>query len=66
VLRLGGQLRASDGRVIGYDLGAALSLASALGICRIAVAEFLPEIERVVVSRINERAETGGGREVEL
>ena len=63
-MRLGGQLRASDGRAIGYDFVAAFQLASALGICRVAVAEFLPAIEVVAVSKMNEGT-ASSGEEVE-
>jgi len=38
-------------------MGAALSLASALGINMVAVAEFLPSIEAVMVTKINEQME---------
>ena len=53
-LRLGGQLRVIPGAVIGWDMGAALALAAALGIEPIAAAELLPEIEAVMVRRLNE------------
>jgi hypothetical protein len=54
--RLGGQLRlAPAGGVIGWDIGAALALASALGISAIAVAELLPAIEAVMVRKINQQ-----------
>ena len=53
-LRLGGQLRVIPGAVIGWDLGAALALAAALGIAPIAAAELLPEIEAVMVRKLNE------------
>lgn len=57
MLRLEGQLRRlPDGRVTGWDMGAALALARALGIER-AAAEFLPLLEPVVVSAINDQAE---------
>jgi hypothetical protein len=55
VLRLGGQLRAIPGAVLGWDLTAALALASALGIDARLVAEVLPEIEPIVVAKINEQ-----------
>ncbi len=56
VARLGGQLRvAPNGSVIGWDLGAALSLASALGVCPTATAELLPAIEAVMVRKINQQ-----------
>ena len=52
--RLGGQLRVIPGAVIGWDMGAALALAAALGIEPMAVAELLPEIEAVMVRKLNE------------
>ena len=54
VSRLGGQLRVIPGAVIGWDMGAALALAAALGIDAMAAAELLPEIEAVMVRRLNE------------
>ena len=53
-LRLGGQLRIIPGAVIGWDMGAALALAAALGIEPMAAAELLPEIEAVMVRKLNE------------
>jgi len=41
--------------VIGWDFGAALALALALGICRMAAAELLPDIEAVMVRKVNEQ-----------
>ena len=52
--RLGGQLRVIPGAVIGWDMGAALALATALGVPAAALAELLPEIEAVMVRRTNE------------
>ncbi|NHB78388.1 hypothetical protein G8O29_16870 [Rhodobacter sp. M37P] len=52
--RLGGQLRILPGAVIGWDMGAALSLGRALGVPPLAMAEFLPAIEAVMVRRLNE------------
>jgi len=43
--------------VIGWDLGAALGLASALGIAPLVAAELLPEIEAVMVKKLNEAHE---------
>ena len=40
--------------MIGWDLGAALALAAALGMPALAAAELLPEIEAVMVRRLNE------------
>jgi hypothetical protein len=52
--RLGGQLRVIPGAVIGWDMGAALALASALGMDLLAAGELLPEIEAVMVRKLNE------------
>ena len=54
MLRLGGQLRVVPGAVIGWDMGAALTLAAALGVPSLAAAELLPEIEAVMARRLNE------------
>jgi hypothetical protein len=59
--RLGGQLRVIPGAVLGWDMGAALALAHALGIDSLIVAELLPEIEAVMVRKLNEQME--GGRD---
>ena len=52
--RLGGQLRLAPGAVIGWDMGAALMLGAALGVSAPAIAELLPEIEAVMVRKLNE------------
>ena len=52
---MGGQLRAVPGAVLGWDLGAGMALAQALGVDPLIAAEILPEIEAVVVRRLNER-----------
>ena len=52
---MGGQIRAIPGAVLGWDMGAALSMAAALGYSAMAVAEILPEIEAIACARINER-----------
>lgn len=54
-LRLGHQVRAIPNAILGWDFVAAFALAEALGVCRTAVAELLPEIEDVAMTRINER-----------
>ncbi len=59
--RLGGQLRVIPGAVIGWDMGAALSLAAALGIELLTASELLPEIEAVMVRRTNEAIGDGRG-----
>ena len=59
--RLGGQLRVIPGAVLGWDMGAALAMAHALGIDSLIAAELLPEIEAVMVRKLNEQME--GGRD---
>jgi hypothetical protein len=62
VARLGGQLRvAPSGGVIGWDLGVALAMATALGGCRVATAELLPAIEAVMVRKLNEQMDQNNG-----
>ena len=53
--RLGGQMRVVCKAVIGWDMGNALALASALGLNPMVAAELLPELEAVMVRRINEK-----------
>lgn len=53
--RLGGQIRVAGKAVIGWDMSAALALAHALGVNRMVAAELLPELEAVMVRRINEK-----------
>ncbi|SLN77044.1 hypothetical protein ROA7023_04307 [Roseisalinus antarcticus] len=55
--RLGGQLRVIPGAVLGWDMGAAIALAQALGIDTLIAAELLPEIEAVMVRKLNEQME---------
>ena len=55
VMKLGFQVRAVQGAILGWDFSAAFALADAMGIPRQAVAVFLPEIEAVAIPRINER-----------
>jgi hypothetical protein len=45
--------------VLGWDMGAALAMARALGIEPVVAAEFLPEVEAVMVPRLNARIEDG-------
>ena len=59
--RLGGQLRVAPGAVLGWDMGAALAMAQALGINTLIVAELLPEIEAVMVRKVNEQIGDGHG-----
>jgi hypothetical protein len=44
--------------VIGWDMGVALALAHALGLNTMVTAELLPELEAVMVRRINEQIAT--------
>ena len=53
--RLGGQIRAVPGVVLGWDMSAALAMADALGVDRRAAAEFLPVIEAVMARHLNDR-----------
>ena len=46
--------------MIGWDMGAALAMAAALGVCAVTVAEILPAIEAVMVRKLNEQMESGG------
>lgn len=65
VQRLGGQVRVvsgmSGGAVLGWDMGAALQLGSALGLSPLIIAELLPPIEAVMVRKINETMQAGLG-----
>ena len=53
--RLGGQVRVAGKAVLGWDMSAAMALAQALGLNPMVVAELLPEVEAVMVRRINEK-----------
>jgi hypothetical protein len=46
------------GAVLGWDLGAALGMAVALGIEPLLAAEVLPDLEAIAVRHINARMET--------
>jgi hypothetical protein len=63
VQRLTGQLRLATGMgggaVIGWDMTAAMAMASALGVDRLIAAECLPEIEAVMVRKLNEQMASG-------
>ncbi|MET3791769.1 DUF7697 family protein [Aquamicrobium terrae] len=54
-----GQLRVAGGMgasvIIGWDMGATLAMARALGVDPLIVAECLPEIEAVMVRKLNEQ-----------
>ena len=49
------------GAVLGWDMGAALAMARALGIDPLIAAELLPEIEAVMVRKLNEQIGDGRG-----
>ena len=59
--RLGGQIRAVPGVVLGWDMSAALAMAAALGVDLRAAAELLPVIEAVMVRHINQQMDAGDG-----
>jgi hypothetical protein len=64
VQRLGGQVRVvggmSGGTVLGWDMGAALQLGTALGLSPLIIAELLPPIEAVMVRKTNESSGLSG------
>ena len=51
----------SGATVIGWDMTAALAMARALGVDPLIAAECLPEIEAVMVRKLNERMEARDG-----
>jgi hypothetical protein len=53
--RLGGQMRVAGKAVIGWEMGSVMALAHALGVNPMVAAELLPELEAVMVRRINEK-----------
>ncbi len=61
--RLTGQLRMASGMggaiVVGWDMTAALAMARALGVDPLIAAECLPEIEAVMVRKLNEQMASG-------
>ena len=59
--RLGGQIRAVPGVVLGWDMSAALAMADALGIDPRAAVEVLPVLEAVMVRKLNEQMDTHVG-----
>lgn len=48
-------MRFAGKAVIGWDMSAALALSGALGVNPMVTAELLPELEAVMVRRINEK-----------
>jgi len=59
VIRGARQLRVIPGAVIGFDLGAMMTMGTALGVPPLAAAELLPEIEATAVQKMNERLDRG-------
>ena len=47
--------------VIGWDMSAALALGDALGIPPLAMAELLPVVEAVMVTKLNEQMDNSNG-----
>lgn len=58
--RMQNQLRTEGRVVIGFDLGAVMTFASALGIAPAAVAEFMPAIESAACHKLNEETRQNG------
>jgi len=58
VQRLGGQVRAVQGVILGWDMGAALAMGRALGVPEMLAADALPAVEAVMVKHLN--AQEGG------
>ena len=57
-------MRVIPGALLGWDMGAALAMANALGIDALIAAELLPEIEAVMVRKLNEQMAESGGTSV--
>lgn len=51
------QVRGGFGALLGWDLGAGLALAQALGLNTFIVADLLPAVEMVAIHKINEQLE---------
>ena len=49
------QVRAVNGALLGWDLGAGLQLAAALRYDLMAMAELVPEVEAVAITKINQQ-----------
>ena len=59
--RMGGQVRAVPGGVVGWDMTAALAMADALGVSALAAAEMLPALEAAAVTAINKQIGSDSG-----
>ncbi len=55
--RLGGQVRAMPGAVIGFDMTAALAMARAAGVDEALASEMLPAIEAAMVRQMNGKSD---------
>ena len=64
--RMGGQVRAVPGGVVGWDMTAALALADALGVNALVAAEILPAIEATAIAAINRQAGSGDGERLDV
>ncbi|WP_075223162.1 DUF7697 family protein [Acuticoccus yangtzensis] len=53
--RMGGQVRAVPGGVVGWDMTAALAMADALGFSPLAAVEMLPALEAAAITAINKQ-----------
>jgi len=49
------------GAVVGWDMSAALALGDALGVPPLAMAELLPVVEAVMVTKLNEQTDHSNG-----
>ena len=58
---MGGQVRVVPGGVVGWDMTAALAMAAALGVSRLAAAEMLPALEAAAVTAINKQIGSDSG-----
>jgi len=54
----------TPGAVLGWDMGAALAMAQALGIDTLIAAELLPGIEAVMVRKLNEDMAADSGTDI--
>ena len=54
-------MRVAGRAIIGWDMSAALALARALGLNPMVAAELLPDLEAVMVRRINEKIGNSDG-----
>ncbi|ALK09000.1 DUF7697 family protein [Blastochloris viridis] len=55
IVKCAGQVRTTGGAVTGLDFAAVFRLADALGVDPFVLAECLPAVEAVIVSKLNEQ-----------